>query len=83
MPEALRLPEGRAAVKQSWDRLMTAIADALRDQYPDAPEMRLRDVAYSIACLAEQDFSFQRVGYPRARSRAAMKAALVLADQLR
>lgn len=83
LPEALRSPEGRVVVKGSWDRLMTAISEALRCEYPAATEARIRDAAYVIACLAEQDFTFQQVGFPRARSVAAMKAALAVAEQLR
>lgn len=82
LPEALRSSEGRDLVKKSWDRLIEAISTALRLEYPCADELRIRDTAYSIACLAEQDFTFQLVGFPRARSRAAMNAALTLASRL-
>lgn len=82
LPEALRLPEARAMVKSSWDRLMSAIADALRSEYPGAGEAGIRDTAYVIACLAEQDFTFQLLGYPRARSTAALNAALRVAEHL-
>lgn len=82
LPEALRLPEGRHLVKSSWDQLMESISAALRLEFPGATEVRIRDTAYSVACLAEQDFVFQLVGFPRARSKAAMNAALALASRL-
>lgn len=82
IPEALRLPGGRELVKASYDRLIAVIADALRRDYPDAPAAGIRDTAYAIACLAEQHFTFQRLGFPRARSGAAMDAAVALAERL-
>jgi len=82
LPEALRSPAGRDLVKKSWDRLMEVIADALRLEHPAATEVRIRDTAYSVACIAEKDFDFQLVGFPRARSKAAMSAALALASRL-
>lgn len=82
LPAALRLPEGRALVRQNYDRLIVEIAEVLRREYPDAAVTDVRDTAYAIACLAEHDFVFQHLGYPRARSKGAMSAALALADRL-
>lgn len=80
--EALRLPGGLPLIKASYDRLIAAISDSLRGEYPEASPARIRDTAYAIACLAEQHFTFQQVGYPRARSGAALDAALALAERL-
>lgn len=82
LPEATRSVRSRRIVKQGWERLITAIADALRRDHPQATEADIRDTAYAIACLAEQNWIFQEVGLPRARSAAAKSAALTLAAQL-
>lgn len=38
--------------------------------------------AYAIACMAEHNYTFQRLGYARARCKGLRAAALALADQL-
>lgn len=81
LPEAVRTPGGRAGVKMTYDHLMAVVGDALRRQYPNASRARVADAAYTIACLVECNFMFQRLGYPRARSKAVQAAALALFAQ--
>lgn len=82
LSEALRSNEGRAVLKACYDQLMTVIGNALRDQYPNAKRAKVADTAYAIACLAEYNYVFQRLGYPRARIRGLRDVALALAAQL-
>lgn len=74
--EAIRNPRTREMIKGAYDLMLGEIALALRRQYPTATEARLRDAAYVIACLVEQNISFQQLGFPRARHDAARAAAL-------
>ena len=82
MPEAMRSPEARAVIKQSYDRLLALISDSLRQQYPTASRSCIADTAYAIACMAEHNYTFQRLGYPQARCKGLKEAALALADRL-
>ncbi|MCB1292174.1 TetR family transcriptional regulator [Mycolicibacterium sp.] len=82
MSEAMRSREGRAVLKACYDQLMTIIGDALRHRYPNAKRAKVADTAYAIACLAEYNYVFQSLGYPRARIRGLRDAALALAAQL-
>lgn len=82
LSEALRSNEGPAVLKACYDQLMTIIGNALRDQYPNAKRAKVADTAYAIACLAEHNYVFQSIGYPRARIEGLRDAALALAAQL-
>jgi AcrR family transcriptional regulator len=55
---------------------------ALRAEVPDAPAPAVRGAAYAIACLAEQSAAFLAIGFPRARARAARRAASLIARDL-
>jgi AcrR family transcriptional regulator len=55
---------------------------ALQAEVPDAPAGAVRGAAYAIACLAEQSAAFLAIGFPRARARAARRAAAVIARDL-
>lgn len=83
LPEAIRAADTRAAVKQSYDRLNEVIAAALRQDHPDATPAQIADTAYAIACMAEYNYLFQRLGYPRSRCTGVQESALALAAQLR
>lgn len=82
LPEATYSAHLRGVVRTVYDELLAAIAGALRRSHPDAPRARIHDVAYAVACLAEHNFTFQKLGYPRARSKGNLTAALTLAEQL-
>lgn len=82
LAEAMRSPETRDAVKKCYDQLCRLIASALRQAYPHAPQSRIADTAYAIAIMAEYNYTFQRLGYPRARCLGLKNAALTLAAQL-
>ena len=74
--QALRNPETRGLIRGAYDLLLEEIALALRRFHPDTPISRVRDAAYVIACLVEQNTTFQHLGYPRVRHVAAKAAAL-------
>ena len=82
MPEAMRSADTRAVIKECYDQLNAVIANALREAYPHATKARIADTAYAIACMAEYNYVFQNLGYPRARSTGAKDAALALAERL-
>lgn len=82
MPEAMRSSSMRAVIKQCYDQLLQLISNALRQQYPNAARGQIAETAYAIACMAEYNYTFQRLGYPRARCNALRKAAMTLAAQL-
>lgn len=82
MPEAMRSPEARAVIKESYDKLIALISDSLRQQHPTASRSHIADTAYAIACMAEHNYTFQRLGYPQARCKGLKDAALALADRL-
>lgn len=80
--EELRRPDGRVVVRRAYDRGFDMVESAVRRQCPDAPVARIRDLAYAIVCLSEQNTIFQQLGYPRARQVAARDAALCLVEDL-
>lgn len=82
MPEAMRSPDTRAVIKECYDGLIALISHALRRQHPTATRAHITDTAYAIACMAEQNYPFQRLGYPQARCKGLKEAALALADRL-
>ncbi|MGV0994309.1 MAG: TetR/AcrR family transcriptional regulator [Mycobacterium sp.] len=82
LAEAVRQPDTRGAIKTAYEMLLDEIASALRRGHPDAPIARIRDTAYVIACLVEQNTTFQQLGYPRARQAAARTAALLVVSDL-
>lgn len=82
LPEAIRSPETRAVTKENYDQLLALLSGALRQRCPNATRSRITDTAYAIACMAEHNYTFQRLGYARARCKGLRAAALVLADQL-
>lgn len=82
LAEGTRNPRTRAAVKNTYDVQLNVIARALRQSHPDAAEVEVRDTAYAIACLVEQNTTFQQLGYPRARHAAMKKIALRLIADL-
>lgn len=80
--EELRRPDGRVVVRRAYDRGFDMVESAVRRQCPEAPVARVRDLAYVIVCLSEQNTIFQQLGYPRARQVAARDAALCLVEDL-
>ena len=80
--EELRRPDGRVVVRRAYDRGFDMVESAVRRQCPDAPAASVRDLAYAIVCLSEQNTIFQQLGYPRARQVAARDAALCLVEDL-
>lgn len=80
--EELRRPDGRVVVRRAYDRGLEMVESAVRRQVPGAPVARIRDLAYVIVCLSDQNATFQRLGYPRARQVAARDAALCLVEDL-
>lgn len=82
LPEAMRSQDSRAVIKESYDKLVSLISRAIRQQYPQASRSQIADTAYAVACMAEQNYIFQRVGYPQARCKGLREAALALADRL-
>lgn len=82
LSEAMLNPHTRQSLKEAYGVLMDAIMSALNRTYPAAPPSRVRDAAYVIACLAEQNSTFQQIGYPRARSAAARALAVAAAERL-
>ena len=80
--EERRRPAGRVVVRRAYDRGLDMVESAVRSQCPDAPVARVRDLAYVIVCLSEQNNIFQWLGYPRARQVAARDAALSLVEDL-
>ncbi len=75
LAEAVLRPAGRGAVIKAYDMLLGQLASALRREYPGAPIARIRDVAYVVLCLVEQNTILQRLDYPRVRQLAAANAA--------
>lgn len=75
LAEAVLRPAGRGAVTKGYDMLLGQLASALRREYPGAPIARIRDVAYVVLCLVEQNIILQGLGYPRVRQLAAANAA--------
>lgn len=75
-------PSARGHIKRAYDVMIDETARALRRSYPDAPLAEVRDAAYVIVCLIEQNNAFQKLGYPAVRSAAAKKAALAAAQRL-
>lgn len=82
LPEAMRSPDTRAVVRESYDHLISLISNALRQRYPKASRSRIADTAYAIACMAEHNYTFQRLGYPQARVKGVKESAFALADRL-
>ena len=82
MPEGMRSPETCEVVKQAYDHMIGSIGDALRQECPDASRAEIADAAYAITCMVEYNFTFQRIGYPRARCHGLKNAAFALAEQL-
>lgn len=76
-------PDARALIKSAYDVMIDETVLALRRSYPEAPLTDVRDAAYVIVCLIEQNNEFQQLGYPAVRSTAARNAALAAADRLR
>lgn len=83
MPEAMRSAHTRAVIKKCYDQLLALIAHALREKYPKATQVDITDTAYAIACMAEHNYTFQRIGYPRTRCMGLKESALALAEGLR
>lgn len=83
MPEAMRSSDTRAVIRKCYDQLLALIAHALRDEYPRAAPADITDTAYAIACMAEHNYTFQRIGYPRTRCKGLKESALALAEGLR
>jgi TetR/AcrR family transcriptional repressor of bet genes len=79
LAEAVRRPATRGPIIKAYDRHFGMLAAALRCEYPNAPMARIRDAAYVIVCLVEQNNVFQQLGYPLARQLAARNAARRLA----
>lgn len=75
LAEAIRRPAARGAIIKGYDMLLDQMASALRREYPSAPTARIRDTAYVILCMVEQNTTFQQLGYPRSRQFAARSAA--------
>jgi TetR/AcrR family transcriptional repressor of bet genes len=82
LPEAMRSRNTRAIVKESYDHLISLISNALRQGYPKASRSQIADTAYAIACMAEHNYTFQRLGYPQARVKGLKETAFILADRL-
>lgn len=82
LAEGIRNPRTRGLIKGAYDILLDEIVSALSQQYPAAPVVRIRDTAYLIACLVEQNTTFQQLGYPRTRNVAAKALALRLVAEL-
>lgn len=82
LPEAMRSPDTRAVIKECYDELIALISHALRRQHPTATRSQIADTAYAIACMAEHNYVFQRLGYPLARCKGLKEAALALAERL-
>lgn len=82
LAEGLRRPDGRVVVRRAYDRGFDMVESAVLRQCPGAPAARVRDLAYVIVCLFDQNTIFQQLGYPRARQVAACDAALCLVDDL-
>ena len=82
LPEAMRSRDAHAVVKESYDHLISLISNALRQRYPQASRSQIADTAYAIACMAEQNYTFQRLGYPQARVKGLKESAFALADRL-
>lgn len=80
--EAIRNARTRAILKSAYDNFIAQIEAALQRSYPDAPSAAVRETGYAIACVIEQNITFQQLGYPRARVRGAKQAALALAARL-
>ncbi|MGD9619685.1 MAG: TetR/AcrR family transcriptional regulator [Mycolicibacterium sp.] len=80
--ESSRNPTTRETVKAGYDEMLNGIADALRRSYPDVPTARIREVAYAIGCIVDQNTTFQHLGYSRTLNTAAKKAALRIASEL-
>lgn len=82
LAEGIRNPRTRGLIKGAYDIMIDEIASALTRQYPAAPVVRIRDTAYLIACLVEQNTTFQQLGYPRTRNVATKALALRLVAEL-
>ncbi len=82
LPEAMRSRDTRAVVRENYDHLISLISNALRQEHPKASRSQIADTAYAIACMAEHNYIFQRLGYPQARVKGLKKTALALADRL-
>jgi AcrR family transcriptional regulator len=78
MQEAVRHPALRASIKQAYEVLLSEIELALQRSRPAMSVQDRRNVAYSVACLAEQNVLLQQVGFAPARSVGARAAALAL-----
>lgn len=83
MPEAMRSADTRAVIKECYDQLLAHIAHGLHEEYPKATPADITDTAYAIACMAEHNYTFQRIGYPRTRCKGLQESALALAESLR
>ncbi len=53
-----------------------------RSAYPNASPRRVRAIAYAVMCLAEENASLIRLGFPAERSAAARRAAELLIGSL-
>lgn len=67
----------------TYRRFEDACFAALRPEAPGAPAAAVRGAAYALACLAEQNATFLAIGFPRARARAARRAAETIVRSLR
>lgn len=82
LAEAVRRPSTRGTIISAYDRHLGMLATAIRREYPQAGEARIRDAAYVVVCLLEQNDLFQQLGYPRARHLAARHAARRLVGEV-
>lgn len=82
LSEAMRNERTRDIVNSGYQQFIAKIEGALHRSYPYAPSAAVRETGYAIACLIEQNITFQQLGFPWARVRGAKQAALGLAAML-
>ena len=73
--EATRDGQLAEHVRRASDALIAEIQAALRHDYPEAPANRIRETAYTVACVVERNKLMQRLGYATSLSRGAARAA--------
>ena len=72
----------RTCLRKMYELFETICFNELRAAFPKAKTRRIRSVAYAIVCLAEQNASLIRLGFPGGRSSGARAAARTLIQSL-
>jgi AcrR family transcriptional regulator len=69
-------------VHRAYETFVGEVQAVLRRDFPKAPASRIREIAYVLVCLAEQNKAMQQLGFADSLGRAATRAARSLVRDL-